>query len=424
MQINPPSMSTFNGLGGTVQGSFFRADDSVDVSKPPGCTPVRVPLNVSDCLLPILTGQAFLFSPNLSWFLLACSVWVVFPYDLNVSKTWQDQLWERSIINHVVVFGYVGFWHVALYGWNWAKRPFVEDREYSLSRLGHNIWYTWLGILHWTAIEVAFLVCYQTGKISYPQRCLIDDPMLLIQTMVLSVLLPNFRDIHFYFAHRLIHTRFLYQRIHFVHHRNTDVEPFSGLCMHPLEHLLYYTCYAPCLVGGLHPFILFWMGVHSVIAPAASHSGYEDHFSADTVHYLHHRCTDCNYGVPQSVPLDVWFGTYRGKVNSAFKPNHDPKAQLYGKPDNLVFNLCWILLWIGVWTWCKLISAVVAASLVSIGPLVLAFLDVWYSGPSLNRRSLFAPFDKDPLWSQILHFGLGTLLSVVPATCLIFLVLV
>jgi hypothetical protein len=200
------------------------------------------------------------------------------------------------------------------------------------------------------------------------------------------------------------------------------VDPFSGLCMHPLEHMLYFSCYAPCLLGGFHPFLLFWMGVHSVIAPAASHSGYEDHFSADVVHYLHHRYTDCNYGVPQSVPFDVLFGTYRGKAESTFKLTSDPNARLGGKLDHVVFDLSWILLWLGVWWWCDTISAVVGAILTTIGPLFLALLLLWCKDTS-NRQSLIAPFDKDPLWSQVLHFGLGTVLGVLPATCLVLLVL-
>ena len=32
----------------------------------------------------------------------------------------------------------------------------------------------------------------------------------------------------------------MYKYIHSLHHRNTDIEPFAGLCMHPVEHLYYY----------------------------------------------------------------------------------------------------------------------------------------------------------------------------------------
>ena len=38
------------------------------------------------------------------------------------------------------------------------------------------------------------------------------------------------------------HLRFMYKYVHSVHHRNTDIEPFAGLSMHPVEHLYYFSC--------------------------------------------------------------------------------------------------------------------------------------------------------------------------------------
>ena len=38
-----------------------------------------------------------------------------------------------------------------------------------------------------------------------------------------------------YLLLRFIHIRALYKHIHAVHHRNTDIEPFAGLSMHPIE---------------------------------------------------------------------------------------------------------------------------------------------------------------------------------------------
>ena len=32
----------------------------------------------------------------------------------------------------------------------------------------------------------------------------------------------------------------MYKYVHSLHHRNTDIEPFAGLSMHPVEHLYYY----------------------------------------------------------------------------------------------------------------------------------------------------------------------------------------
>lgn len=423
----------FNGIGGTVHGSFFQVDDSVDTAKAPGATPVGYPHSLSETVLPIVTGKAFAFSPNSSWFLLACAVWYWKPYRLDEDDdiTWKDHLEERMMVNMLLVFGYVGFWHVALYWWHWGKRPFVANRSYQWGKVLHNMFYTWLGTVQWTATEVAFLYCYQHGKISYRQEPLsLNHPTCLWQTLLLCILLPNFRDVHFYFAHRLIHCRFIYKYIHSLHHRNSDIEPFAGLCMHPLEHMFYFTCYAPCLLFHLHPIILFWMGVHLLLAPAASHSGFEDHFSADLVHYLHHRYTDCNYGVPQSIPFDVWFGTYLGEIRTRDNADTkksiiaDPKARLGIIPDHPVFNASWVILWCCICWYGQFFHQwpILGAILLSMGPIVLALLcEVRNDSPS--QRSLIAPFHQNPFWSQVLHFGLGFLLGVLPATLLVYHVL-
>jgi sterol desaturase/sphingolipid hydroxylase (fatty acid hydroxylase superfamily) len=89
---------------------------------------------------------------------------------------------------------------------------------------------------------------------------------------------PQFRDLHFYFAHKFIHFRALYKYIHSLHHRNTDIEPFSGLCMHPIEHLYYITSVVPSLFFLMSPLHLMWNIQHLLLSPAASHSGWEDNW--------------------------------------------------------------------------------------------------------------------------------------------------
>lgn len=68
-----------------------------------------------------------------------------------------------------------------------------------------------------------------------------------------------------------------------------DIEPFAGLSMHPIEHLYYYACILPNLLPGISPFAFVWNGMHLLLAPGASHSGYEDNFQSDQYHYAHHR---------------------------------------------------------------------------------------------------------------------------------------
>merc|ERR1719201_1697597 len=127
--------------------------------------------------------------------------------------------------------------------------------------------------------------------------------------VVFTLLIPIWRGFHFYFSHRFIHVRPIYRFVHSLHHRNTDIEPAAGLCMHPIEHMYYFSCIAPSLYLYLSPFHFAFNGWHLLLSPAASHSGWEDHLQSDQFHYLHHARFECNFG-SASFPLDNMFGTF------------------------------------------------------------------------------------------------------------------
>merc|ERR1711988_172020 len=88
---------------------------------------------------------------------------------------------------------------------------------------------------------------------------------------------PIWRDMHFYVAHRFLHIRSVYTYVYKLHHRNADPEPFSGICMHPIEHLYYFSCaFTPSIyLTGLSPLIFTWNWIHLTISPCAAHSGFE-----------------------------------------------------------------------------------------------------------------------------------------------------
>ena len=50
----------------------------------------------------------------------------------------------------------------------------------------------------------------------------------------------------------------MYKYIHSLHHRNTDIEPFSGLSMHPIEHLYYFSCLGPSFLLYTTPFAFMY----------------------------------------------------------------------------------------------------------------------------------------------------------------------
>lgn len=358
--IDPKKQDFLEGFAGTVGGSFFREPRWVDTAKPSGTTNQQAPDAIN--WRNYFTGSILFFSPNFVWWIVALIDYFVFPYEIDAHKvfTWKWMAY-RFFANCVLTLGYVSFWHVSLYFLNWGKRPFNPNRVYRWSKVIHNAFYNVCGLLQWTLWESLFVYCFATGRLPYiSDEESFGSPTGLLAFALTCVFVSVWRDLHFYFAHRIIHIKFFYKYVHSLHHRNTDIEPFAGLCMHPIEHLLYYACAGPALYMKVSPFCVMWFGIHLLISPAASHSGFEDNMQSDQYHYLHHRFFECNYGTG-AVPFDKWFGTFRDsldvKASTSYKGAHvesaqnkmdaasasraDAKATLLGMPtwDQLLFNL-------------------------------------------------------------------------------------
>eukprot|EP00811_Abedinium_folium_P034029 NODE_6947_length_1622_cov_14.913712.p1 GENE.NODE_6947_length_1622_cov_14.913712~~NODE_6947_length_1622_cov_14.913712.p1 ORF type:complete len:424 (+),score=60.42 NODE_6947_length_1622_cov_14.913712:99-1370(+) len=327
------------GVAGTNDGSFFKAPRWVDQEKAPGMT--RQVLSTWSALAwNVATCRHLIYSPNLVWFSITLLVYVVFPYDMALAQV-LDGGWVRArlFVNFGVVSSYYLFWHTTLYRLGWGQRKFMPDNWPSPINMLHNLWYTFLGVLVWTAFEVCVVHGYATGRLPY-----ISDGEAFAtagntaRMLIYTLLVPIWRSVHFYFSHRLIHARPLYKFVHSLHHRNTDIEPFAGLCMHPVEHMWYLSCIAPSLYLLGSPVHFLFNGMHLLLSPAASHSGFEDHMQSDQFHYLHHAYFGCNYG-SAGVPLDRLFGTFRDKL-TAERRGKTTETKLTGMPSsaNLVYN--------------------------------------------------------------------------------------
>ena len=98
--------------------------------------------------------------------------------------------------------------------------------------------------------------------------------------------------------------------------RSTSRGPWTGISMHPVEHLLYFSLFALWWFVPVHPVIITLTGFYNGLSPAISHSNFDfievgnrkisagDHF-----HNLHHRLFEVNYGNTPS-PLDKLFGSW------------------------------------------------------------------------------------------------------------------
>lgn len=134
--------------------------------------------------------------------------------------------------------------------------------------------------------------------------------------LVWLLVLPFLLSTHFYMIHRLLHNPLLFDRFHKLHHRNIHIGPWSGMSMHPVEHLFYISSVLIHFVIASHPVIVLLHLYMRSLAPGFSHAGFEKVVvkdrdvveAADFHHQLHHRYFECNYGNVET-PWDRWFGT-------------------------------------------------------------------------------------------------------------------
>jgi sterol desaturase/sphingolipid hydroxylase (fatty acid hydroxylase superfamily) len=111
------------------------------------------------------------------------------------------------------------------------------------------------------------------------------------------LLIPLMREFHFYCIHRLIHVPALYRKVHHLHHNNVNPGPWSGLSMHPIEHLLYFSGVLIHWILPSHPVHALFHLIHAGLSPVPGHTGFEKvvvgkEGAIDThclAHYLHHK---------------------------------------------------------------------------------------------------------------------------------------
>ena len=161
-----------------------------------------------------------------------------------------------------------------------------------------------------TAWEVLARVMYAKGV--FVQIDFAGHPVWFV---ALFPLLTLCQSAHLFVIHRALHWKPLYVRVHAVHHRNVSPTSWSGLSMHPIEHLLYFSTLVFFFVLPIHPAHLLFILFYQLLSAPSGHSGFEAVGIAGRrmlpldafFHHLHHRYFECNYGSGE-FPLDRWLG--------------------------------------------------------------------------------------------------------------------
>lgn len=291
--------------------------------------------------LPIRNSPVFAWPPQLwtaSWFLLrstffavdrlmflafALLTWWLLKDGLasvsSLSLGWATRLYSINLIMMVFVAG-----GLHLYFYRFVKQAkhlkFTHtglESHHPRYLFGNQTWdnITWTlvsGVTIWTAYELLVLTAFANR--TPPTLSLSAHPFWFLAGFPLVIL---WYSVHFYTVHRVLHSRVLYRRVHAVHHRNVSIGPWSGISMHPIEHLLYFSSLLIHLIVPSHPihffFHMYWLSLGAV----TSHCGYESLLVngqrwlviGDFHHQLHHSYFRCNYG-SADVPCDAWAGSF------------------------------------------------------------------------------------------------------------------
>lgn len=270
----------------------------------------------------------FVFPWNALYLAVAAIAWWLFTPSFDAQAFNDAQYLSAGWIGRVLVrnFAIVCIWysllHVRLYSrrsqgdrfkYN-AKFPGRPSKRFTFGsqRRDNIFWSLASGVPIWTAYEILSYWMFAGGHI--PWLRWMSHPVWFVLWFPAIVL---FREVHFYATHRLIHQGVLYDKVHSLHHRNTNPSPWSGLAMHPLEHLVYFSGVLVHWVVPSHPFHVLFHLVHLAMAPGPGHTGFDKielgtKTAVDTngfAHYLHHKYFEVNYG-DGALPLDRWFGSF------------------------------------------------------------------------------------------------------------------
>ena len=275
--------------------------------------------------------------------LVAIGCWIWLYPSLTQAKTlafgWVFQVWLVNMGMMIVVAGLL-HWYFYMHKGQ-GKRLKFDRRDqakgnrlwnFSDQVLDNMFWSLGSGVAQLTAFQVLIMWAMANGYA--PTITFTENPVWFVLALLL---LPVWSAFHFYWVHRLLHVPFLYNHVHSLHHRNVNVGPWSGLSMHPVEHLLYHSTLLIHFLVPLSPVHLVFGVIYNGPGAAMNHTGYENLLIKDKrrlalgtfYHQLHHRYYECNYG-NQEMPWDRWFGTFHDGSDEATTQTRARKKRMFG----------------------------------------------------------------------------------------------
>lgn len=116
-------------------------------------------------------------------------------------------------------------------------------------------------------------------------------------------------DTYFYWSHRLLHHRWVFPRVHALHHRSTNPSPFAALAFHPVEALMQVIWAVPLSVVPIPSSVWLAFSFLAIFVNVLGHCGVEPYplgwqthpvlkwLNFATMHNRHHVKLDGHFGL-------------------------------------------------------------------------------------------------------------------------------
>lgn len=288
-----------------------------------------------------------------SWFLITEKLIIVgiafvsfhwFQPPLEESRTfafgWVAQMYARNLLLALIIGGALHLWFYTFSAQGlklkYDPRPLmVNGRQFTLGgQVRDNMFWTLgTGVFIWTGYEAVLIWALSNGYM--PLITWAAHPAWFVG---MFFLIPIWESFYFYVIHRAIHIPFLYKHVHYLHHRNINVGPWSGMSQHPIEQMVFLGSVFVHLLIGAHPVHILFHLQYYFLTAMTTHTGFQgllikdkNRLALGTFHHqMHHRYFECNYGSLE-VPFDKWFGTFHDGTPKANEKMQERRKRIMGK---------------------------------------------------------------------------------------------
>lgn len=202
----------------------------------------------------------------------------------------------------------------------------IQRGRASSSDMRREITYSLLTTLLFSLVGFAVYLGSQHGVFRIYGGDLPGTGRLLLEFAAFVLL----HDAYFYWAHRAMHRRWLFRRVHRLHHKSRTPTPWAAYAFAPPEALLEAAIMplAACLLS-MHELTAFLFVTHMIVRNVIGHAGIELFpawwlklpvlrlITTTTHHDLHHSHTGFNFGL-YFTWWDRWMNTEHPEYASRF----------------------------------------------------------------------------------------------------------